>query len=203
MASDTKYFVAAAVVAAKLDEATKVSRQLSLTASNARAIVLRAGETSAGFRPLTDAIHSLADVTVTSSKRINIIAALLSKTAVNMFRADRALGFFSNVYSRAEGNPNLKSLDGAFQRTKDDYQHFQTSYQKQVKQLQDELDDIEAELRSAVILKTLCETEAARAKDEYRDAFISVSYSVEKTANEIKELIRYSRQQVAILNQEQ
>lgn len=200
MSGTTNYFVAAAVIAAKLDHATKVSQRLSLTASNARVVVLRAGESAAGFRPLTDAIHSLADITVSSSKRINTIAATLSKTAVQMFRADRALRYFTNVYTRAEGYPNLASLDESFARTKEGYERLSQLYRKQVKQLDDELSSIESELRSAVILKTLCETEASRARGEYQQAFISVSRNVESTAQEIKELIKYSRRQVEILN---
>lgn len=200
MTTTNKYFVAAAVIAAKLNQATEVSRQLSLTASNARVIVIRAGDSAAGFRPLTDAIHSLADITVRSSKRINNIAASLSKTAVQMFRAERALNHFSNVYSRANGHPNLKSLDNAYQRTKDDHRFFSVSYHRQVRQLQQELSDIESELRSAGILKILCETEASRAKKEYQEAFKGVSHSVDITAKEIKQLIHDSRQQVAELN---
>lgn len=199
MSDSTNYFVAAAVIAAKLDRATKVSQRLSLTASNARVVVLRAGESAAGFRPLTDAIHSLADITVSSSKRINTIAATLSKTSVQMFRADRALKYFLDVYARAKDSPNLASLDESFERTKTEYQRLSTLYRKQVKNLGDELGSIESELRSAVILKTLCETEATRAKGEYREAFISVSRNVESTAREIKELIGYSRRQVEIL----
>ncbi len=47
------YFVSVAEIAAKLDQATHIAQQLSLTASNARAVV---------FRPLTDFIDRLAEL---------------------------------------------------------------------------------------------------------------------------------------------
>ncbi|MCP4991425.1 MAG: hypothetical protein GY928_36825 [Colwellia sp.] len=49
------YFVSVAEIAAKLDQATHIAQQLSLTASNARAVV---------FRPLTDFIDRLAELGV-------------------------------------------------------------------------------------------------------------------------------------------
>tara|TARA_B100000809_G_scaffold77436_1_gene75327 strand:+ start:1485 stop:1643 length:159 start_codon:yes stop_codon:yes gene_type:complete len=43
------YFVCVAEIATKLDQATRLTQQLPLTASNARAVVFRAGERAAGF----------------------------------------------------------------------------------------------------------------------------------------------------------
>ena len=97
--SEKKYtfFVMAALIAAELNQATKIARRLSLTASNARAVALRAGERAAGFRPLTDYIDRLANVTVNSSLTINKLAAELSKTSADKFRTDNAVLRFEQV----------------------------------------------------------------------------------------------------------
>ncbi len=201
--SDSKnnYFVAAAVVAANLDQATKISQKLSLTASNARVVMLRAGPSAAGFRPLTDAIHRLADVTVSSSKKINVIAATLNATSVEMFRAARAVKYFKAVYQSVEGGSTyLHSLDGIFERIKTEYEALLTLHRTQVKRLFDELDRLDGELRAAIVLKTLCLTEASQAEGQYKQSFVSVSENVEGTVNDIKKLIKDSQQQVALLN---
>lgn len=200
--SDSKnnYFVAAAVVAANLDRATKISEKLSLTASNARVVMLRAGPSAAGFRPLTDAIHRLADVTVSSSKKINIIAATLNATSVDMFRAARAVKYFTAVYQSVDDCAHLRSLDRVFERIKAEYEALLTLHRKQVKRLFDELDRLDSELRAAIILKTLCLTEASQAAGQYKQSFVSVSENVEGTVEDIKRLIKDSRQQVALLN---
>jgi len=96
------YFVSVAEIAAKLDQATHIAQKLSLTASNARAVALRAGERAAGFRPLTDFIDRLAEITISSSKRINQLAAILSQTLAEKVRADTAIAHFNAVYAEAK-----------------------------------------------------------------------------------------------------
>jgi len=195
----SNYFVAAATIAAKLDYATKVAQRLSLTASNARALTLRAGQSAAGFRPLTDAIHRLSDITVSSSKKINSIAAVLSRMAVEKYRADSALMYFDAVYVQGQGSRYVDSLSGVYERTKVKQKYLMGQYQQKIQQLTQELEAVEGELRSAVVLKVLCQIEASQAGLAYQDALNNVADNVESIAETIKEQIVFSRQQVAIL----
>ncbi len=193
------YFVAAAVIAAKLDQATKTAQQLSLTASNARAVALRAGERAAGFRPLTDFIDRLADVTVKSSKQINSLAALLSKTAADKFRADAAIDKFDVVYVRANQSSNISSLDKSYQRTKAHQNELALAFETQIKKLVDELDELNGELRTAVILATLSRVEASQAGSLYQESLNNVANNVESAAQRIKTQIISSQQLVSSL----
>lgn len=194
------YFVSAAVIAAKLDKATKVAKQLSLTASNARAVALRAGEGAAGFRPLTDFIDRLANVTVNSSRKINNLAANLSKTAAEKFRADAAIMRFKVVYKKAESYGNINSLNKTFERTKENQNELLAIYEKQIKQLKDELEELGGELRTAVILATLSRVEASQAGISYQESLQNVANNVESAANIIKKHILSSKQLVASLS---
>jgi len=193
------YFVAAAVIAAKLDKATKIAQQLSLTASNARAVALRAGEGAAGFRPLTDFIDRLADVTVKSSKQINYLAASLSKTAANKFRADSAIDRFGVVYDKAKHYSHIGSLSKNYERTKRYQSKLASQFQKQIKQLIDELDELSGELRTAVILATLSRVEASQAGSAYQESLHNVADNVEDAASIIKKHIQSSQQLVSSL----
>lgn len=197
--SHYNYFVAAAVIAAKLDKATKVAQQLSLTASNARAVALRAGEKAAGFRPLTDFIDRLANVTIKYSIQINALAAQLSKTAADKFRADAAIDKFNVVYQRAQGEINLSTLDKSFQRTQNHQNVLLRAFQRQIKQLSEQLDHINAELRTAVILATLSRVEASQAGSIYQTSLNNVADNVESAADIIKKHILSSQQLVASL----
>lgn len=197
---DSNYFVAAATIAAKLDYATKVAHQLSLTASNARALTLRAGQSAAGFRPLTDAIHRLSDITVSSSKKINAIAAMLSKMSVEKYRADSAMKYFDAVYLKSKDSRHLASLDKVYNRTKESQAVLMADYQQKIQQLTQELEAVEGELRSAVVLKTLCQVEASQAGPLYQDALDNVAENVEQIAAKIKEQVIFSRHQVATLH---
>lgn len=197
--TDSNYFVAAASIAAKLDYATKVAHQLSLTASNARALTLRAGQSAAGFRPLTDAIHRLSDITVSSSKRINAIAAQLSRMSVEKYRADSAIKYFDAVYEKSKTCRNISSLNAVYKRTQDQQKLLMIDYKQRIQRLSQELESVEGELRSAVVLKTLCHVEASQAGELYKDALDNVAENVERIAGTIKEQIVFSRQQVATL----
>jgi len=202
--SDSHYnfFVMAAVIAAKLDQATKVARRLSLTASNARAVALRAGEGAAGFRPLTDFIDRLANVTVSSSLAINKLAASLSKTAADKFRTDNAIMRFEEVYRKASSYPHINSLSKGYTRTQKIQLSLLDNYKRQLRQLTMELDTLEDELRTAVILATLSRVEASQAGVLYQEALNNVADNVESAASLIKSHIRDSQQLVFSLRQE-
>ncbi len=193
------YFVSVAEIAAKLDQATHIAQQLSLTASNARAVALRAGEKAAGFRPLTDFIDRLAGITIGSSKRINQMAAVLSQTSAEKVRADEAIKYFNSVYVRANESPYIHSLDKMYQHCKTNQCKLESIYKRQIDQLSEELAVLSSELRNAVILATLSRVEASQAGAQYQDALINVADNVEGAAGKIKEHIKYSQQMVSVL----
>ncbi len=195
------YFVSVAEIAAKLEQATHIAQKLSLTASNARAVALRAGERAAGFRPLTDFIDRLAEITISSSKRINQLAAVLSQTSAEKVRADTAIEHFKAVYVRAKDSPYIHSLDDTYHNCSAKQQALENTYKRQIDQLNDELAMLSSELRNAVILATLSRVEASQAGTQYQEALINVADNVEGAAGQIKKHIQYSQQMVATLDE--
>jgi hypothetical protein len=202
--ADKKYnfFVMAAVIAAELNRATKIARRLSLTASNARAVVLRAGESASGFRPLTEYIDRLANVTVSSSREINKLATELSKAAADKFRTDNAMSRFDMVYDKASEYKYISSLKFGYERTKKLQTTLMAKYKMQLGQLSLELDRLADELRTAGILATLSRVEASQAGALYQEALNNVADNVENAANLIKSHIYNSQQLVFSLRQE-
>ena len=189
----SNYFVSAAEIAAKLDHATSIAQKLSLTASNARAVALRAGERAAGFRPLTDFIDQLADVTIKSSKKINKLAAKLSQTSADKVRSDSTIKHFNYVFVNAKESPYISSLDAVFQRAKGNQLKLGNNYKRQIEQLNSELTDLMSELRNAVILATLSRVEASQTGVEYQEALINVADNVEGASKDIKEHIHFAQ----------
>ena len=195
------YFVCVAEIAAKLDQATVIAQQLSLTASNARAVALRAGERAAGFRPLTDFIDRLAEITIKSSRKINQLASKLSQTSAEKVRADSAIGHFDIVYKKAKNSQYIDSLNEVYLRCQENQAGLLKSYKNQIKALNDELSILSSELRNAVIVATLSRVEASQAGEQYQDALINVADNVEGAASKIKGHIKYSQQMVSILEE--
>jgi len=195
------YFVSAAEIAAKLDLATCIAQQLSLTASNARAVALRAGESAAGFRPLTDFIDRLAEITISSSKTINLLAAGLSQISADRVRSDVVIKHFNAVFEIGKDSIFIGSLGSVFQRSKEKQLKLNNSYKRQIDELSDELTILSNELRNAVILATLSRVEASQAGIQYQEALINVANNVEGAASKIKTNIHYSQQIVSTLKE--
>ncbi|WP_448567650.1 hypothetical protein [Thalassotalea ganghwensis] len=196
------YFVAAAVVASKLNAATHIAKNLSLTASNARAVALRAGMKAAGFRPLTDFIDRLANITISSSLQINQIAAELSKIASNKFRTDSAIGYFEKVYQKAKDSPYIDTLSSGYRRTVKEQSSLGSEYRKKLIALTNQLEQLKDELRTAIILATLSRVEASQAGPSFEEQLKNVADNVEQSADIIREYISSSLQLVSSLEQE-
>lgn len=193
----------AALVSAHLYKATLIARQLSITSSNARAVALRAGEKSSGFKPLTDFIDHLANVTIKSSKKINKLANALSQTASNMFRAEQAIVRFDQVFERSDRQTSyIETLVPSLLATNHLKSELLQSYNRQINQLVMSLTDLRGELRTAKILTTLARVEASQADVEYQASLDSVADSVEQAASGIKFLIEDSLSIVIDLKQE-
>lgn len=203
MATHTySFFVVAAVIAARLDKATRIARHLSITASNARVLALRAGEAASGFRPLTDYIHRLADITVSSSSRINQLASELSCMAAEKERADRALSHFIDVRESAKDSPFIESLQPVIERTSQHQAVLRDRYNNQIKLLTYELDALERELRASGILATMSRVEALQAEGVHLQALNNVADNVESVTASIKKHIQSSQRLVQQLMQE-
>jgi len=183
-----------------LERANKVARELLLTASNARAVALRAGESAAGFKPLTDFIDQLAKVTISSSAKINAIAAKLSKTSSNKVRVDGAIAHFRKAYRLSGNTGQILSLDDIYQEIKDNQHRLQTEYIKELASLSNELDMLSLELRTAIILATLSRVEASQAGSLYQASLNNVAENVESSALAIKALITESQKLAEGLN---
>ncbi|REL37221.1 chemotaxis protein [Thalassotalea euphylliae] len=196
------YFVTTALIAAKLDNANKIAKQLLLTASNARAVALRAGDSAAGFKPLTDFIDQLARVTIASSKQINVLATQLSRVSANKMRTDNAICHFERADRIATDYAYVESLSPAYGRIKRSELALNNKYVGEIFRLNDALDELARELRTAVILATLSRVEASQAALLYQESLNGVADNVELSARQIKTLIEEAKKLAQELHQD-
>lgn len=194
MQNKQNYFVIAAIVAADLHGAMRVARNISLTASNARALALRAGQGAAGFRAITDSIDELATVTVNSSRSINELASAFSRTSADVARAESALERFDWAYRSAHDSPHLSSLDQAYTRTQKNLLRLQGIFNQQAGALKTQLDELAGELRTATVLSAMSRVEASQAGAQFEGPLNSVAQNVADAAEEIQRRVRSSQQ---------
>jgi hypothetical protein len=189
-----QYFVSAAIVAAELHKAMLVAREISLTASNARALALRAGHGAAGFRAITEFIEELARKTVTASKDINGEAVKMSRTASEIARTRDALDRFHQASEKAKDSPNLASLKPALEYTKAQFEALEATFHKQINQLIARLEELGRELRTATVLAAMSRVEASASGREFESSLNVIADNVARAAGKIQKHVKNSQQ---------
>lgn len=182
-------FVVTAVIVSNIYATMRICRRLTLTASNAKALALQAGDSAAGFRPLTDYINRYASITTSSSTHINEMACELSRVATERDKTDRVLNHLGKVYKNAHDSPFLNSMDTARNRVEQHQQDLHDTYMGLLNQLHSELANMSGELRSANIVVTMSRIEALQATSIHQKALNNVADNVENVTEAIKELV--------------
>ncbi|USD63954.1 chemotaxis protein [Vibrio sp. SCSIO 43136] len=183
---DKCVFVTAAQVAAELNKGMVIAKRLLLIASNARALALRAGESAAGFRPITDSIDDLVRTTLDSSKVINGRAQHLSRIATAEVRSGDALKKVQAVYKRHPEAAHLNTIDKARDYIHAEHQQHSSQFRREAKILNEMLLELYSELRTAQIISTMLSVEASQAGELYKDQLNSIATSVAESAQAIQ-----------------
>ncbi|ELC9579710.1 chemotaxis protein [Vibrio vulnificus] len=185
-------FVIAAEVSAELNRGVKIAKQLQLVASNARALALRAGESAAGFRPVTDSIDELVLLTFHSSNAINLQAQQLSQIATERTRAQFVLKQLNHVEQSSKEAIFLSSLNQAKQRANEDYQQLNTLFTLKAKSLKEALQELYDQLRIAQIISTMLSVEASKVDERYRIQLNAIADSVTEFSDAIRHHVSLS-----------
>lgn len=187
------YYVVAAIVAAELHHTLQDCRNINLTASNAQAASLRAGDKAVGFRALTKFIDEMATYTMRMARHINQLAVRTSKIAAQTARSENALHRFQLVQRKAQGAPYADSINAAVSRTEQNYTRLKKEFEKLVAEMRTSLEDLEQHLRSANVIASISRVEASRVDVGNQDTFFTVAETVDASANRIKKRVNYSR----------
>lgn len=194
------FFVVAAIVASELHQAMLVAKDIALTASNARALALRAGQGAAGFRAITEFIDDLASNTVKASDKINAKAIRISRMAAESARTEATLASFGRAYQLAGDAPHITSIDVAFERLKNEHREVSADFDKQVAGLIGDLEELSRELRTAAVLSTMSRVEASQSGKQFESPLTVIAANVAEAADHIQEHVRHSQrlfQQIA------
>ncbi|MDD1783728.1 chemotaxis protein [Enterovibrio sp. ZSDZ35] len=186
-------FVTAAVVAAELFKAREIANNISLTASNARALALRAGQGAAGFRAITDFIDMLADSTVKTSDIINMKAVTISELATNLERLERTIEYYSAAAKSVEDCEYVSSILVPLKKMQDDHSKITRQFYREVDKLSELLESLSREIKTASVLSAMSRVEASQSGKEYEDGLNVVADNVSEAADKIQRHIMVSR----------
>lgn len=180
------HFVTAAVVAAELHKAREIANDISLTASNARALALRAGQGAAGFRAITDFIDQLAETTVKTSDVINLKAVTISRLATNAVRKERSIECFQKASNKSTDAAFQDSIYEPLEGIKADYSMILRQFHREVVSLSELLENLAREIKTASVLSAMSRVEASQSGKKFEEGLNVVADNVSSAAEKIQ-----------------
>jgi len=191
----TPIFVTAASIAAELHQAMLEAKGLALTAKNARALAVRAGSKTVGFKAITHFIDELASDIIRQSQYINGVSEKLSQHAVSLWRADTAARKFE--WLEQQKLPYGASLNDAMQTCYSEREELSTMLSRGLRELEAQLEEGDKHIRTANLIATSSKVEASSAGD-FRAQLEVIAQNITTTANQIRQHLSNARR---LLNQ--
>ena len=183
-------FVSASIVAARLTKVATVAKDITLSAKNAKAVVVRGGEGARVFLPITDYIEQLADQAIHSARVIESDAVELSRLAVRETRARDAEHRLEVALTLADHAVHRDGIAGAMKNSQRILQKLREQYATQTRLLELRLEDALAMVRPARFISVNSRVEAARDRGAYQ-ALEVVADRLEKSADRIQEEVHH------------
>ncbi|MBV7299278.1 hypothetical protein [Enterovibrio paralichthyis] len=187
------HFVTAAIVAAELYKAREIANDISLTASNARALALRAGQGAAGFRAITDFIDQLAETTVKTSDIINLKAVTISQLATVTVRKRRSIESFTKAAKMSKDAEYVSSIAEPIEKIKAEYAVVLREFHREVLQLSEHLDNLAREIKTASVLSAMSRVEASQSGKKFEEGLNVVADNVSNAAVQIQQHVMLSQ----------
>lgn len=180
---NTPIFVTAASIAAELHQAMLEAKGLALTAKNARALAVRAGSKTVGFKAITHFIDELASDIIRQSQYINGVSEELSQQAVSLWRSTMATDKFEWISQQA--SLHSESLQASMNDCFSQREELSHSLQRGLRELEQQLEEGDKHIRTANLIATSSKVEASSA-EEFRGQLEVIAHNITDTANKIR-----------------
>lgn len=192
----TKITIAAATVAAELFHAEVIAKQLTISAKNAAAIVLRAGSQAAGLSVISSYYDELASKTITLARSINVTAVQLSMVSVTEWRTSAVVQQVNRAKNMLSDPDMIESVAALEAKVELELVHFANDFQKLLKALYEQLDEVQRNMRAIDVIAVTSRLEAQQTGD-FKEGLMQMANSIQRQANEIKDHVSKS---VSLLN---
>ncbi len=178
-------FVTAARIAAHLYFATKIAKNLSLTAKNARAITARAGQQAAGFTALTTFIQELSNNTIRLAQQVNIVAVNISMSATQLERVRYARRQFIRAKHIGSDAKYIQSIDECLLKTVQGESQLSEKFSLLRYQLDSLIAETRKQIRFAAVISTMSKVEASKSGN-FEDQLDVIAANILLSGNEIR-----------------
>jgi hypothetical protein len=189
----TNFYITAVSVSARLSTVLKEAKNISLEAMNAKALVARAGENVRTFKPITDYMVELANDTIRLVEDINRESLLISKSSLISLRGNEAFGHFLKAKNLSKDALYQNSFLFALLTAEKDLQLFKQDLQKNVRMLNELLEEIETRMLAANVVTSTSRLEAATVSNLHRANFEAIVAKFETAAKNIRATVMECR----------
>ena len=199
MESSARQFLAVASVQAELFAVKQISKRISLSAKNAKAIAARAGSQAMGFHPITDFIDDVAINITQLVEKINAEALKLSSFAIanrNRSKTIEQMREAAKDMVKYADHQGMKKRLAELEKKK---KQFMIDYNRKNSDLLELLAEIRNQLQAAEMICTTSRTEATRAGD-FQSNLEVVADEVSLAVNNIKETLQSSKYHLSQLS---
>ena len=187
-----RQFLAVASVQAELYAVTQISKRISLSAKNAKAIAARAGSQALGFHPITNFIDDVASNITHLVEEINVDALHLSSFAIANRNRKKTLELLNQTASELGRRADTSGLTQAIADMEKNNMRFLLEYKRKSSDLLESLAEIRTQLQAAEMICTTSRTEATRA-GEFQSNLEVVAEEVSQAVMQIKEILQSSK----------
>lgn len=193
-------FIAAASISAQLAAAHQEAKRLSLTAKNARAIAIRAGEKALGFRVITDFIDEFARTTIACAEQISQLSRRFAQVAMQQSALSALNRRYQQAFTRMteDGKAQIMPLYDSYCTQE---VATQADISRLIRQLDSLLATIRTQIRASAYIAATSKIEAVYA-EEYQENLDSVALNIATTSENILQCIDRSIQFLALSNQQ-
>ncbi len=187
-----RQFLAVASVQAELFAVTQISKRISLSAKNAKAIAARAGSQALGFHPITDFIDDVASTITELVGEINIDALHLSSFAIANRNRTKTLDLMKQTQASLGVRSDSSGLTDMIKKMDKTKSRIMHKYTRKSSDLLESLSEIRTQLQAAEMICTTSRTEATRAGD-FQSNLEVVADEVSQAVLQIKEILQSSK----------
>ncbi len=187
-----RQFLAVASVQAELYAVTQISKRISLSAKNAKAIAARAGSQALGFHPITDFIDDVASNITHLVEDINVDALHLSNFAIANRNRKKTLELLKEAQAELGVRADTSGLTACINELERTKMRFLQEYKRKSSDLLESLAEIRTQLQAAEMICTTSRTEATRAGD-FQSNLEVVAEEVSQAVLQIKEILQSSK----------
>lgn len=192
MSNSASLSIKTASVAAELDKAESIARELSLAAKNARFVVFRAGSQAAGLTVITSYFAELAENTIQLVHTINDISMRVANDSVKEWKANLLIDRLKNARDGLFEENHKQTLKRVIQTATQQMQSISDNLKRELNKLDTQLEEIQTLMRAASVIVVTSRLESNRT-GEFEQNLREMADNIQRLTNQIKERATESR----------